>query len=210
MKKCMLFSAMMSAALTLVVEAGGDIEPALTPVEPIAVQKTAIPVYLGAGFSVGRYFTDDDEDVTYGAMVRAGYDVNQYIGFEARYIATFWDEGRTFGQRLEHIGLFVKPMLPFNENFNLYGLLGYGWTQTKTDGYFKTLEENGFSAGFGLEYDLSDKRYDYDPTIYYPEGFDGQGDQEMGWGLFVDFQRLLVDSDMPDLDVISAGVTYDF
>jgi len=72
------------------------------------------------------------------------------------------------------------------------------------------MDDNGFSAGFGLEYDLSDKRDDYDRNIYYPEGFDGQGDQEMGWGLFVDYQRLLIDSNIPDLDVVSAGVTYDF
>ena len=144
-------------------------------------------------------------------MARVGYEFNQYLGFEARYIATFWDEGSVYGQKLEHFGLFMKPMMPFNENFNLYGLLGYGWTQTNTSAVInKAIDDNGFSAGVGLEYDLSDKRDDYDRNIYYPEGFDGQGDQEKGWGLFVDYQRLLIDSDIPDLDVVSAGVTYDF
>ena len=210
MKKKIFFSAIV-LCISTVTYAGGDIMPAMVPVEPAPVKQLATPVYIGAGFVTGRYFSDNYEDVTYGLMMRVGYEFNQYIGLEARYITTFWDTGSLYGQELEHVGLFVKPMLPFNENFNLYGLLGYGWTQTNTSGTAnKAIDDNGFSAGVGLEYDLSDKRDDYDRNIYYPEGFDGQGDQEKGWGLFVDYQRLLIDSDIPDLDVVSAGVTYDF
>ena len=190
--------------------AGGNIAP-VVPVEPEPVKHLAVPIYVGAGFVAGRYNASNYEDVTYGTMFRAGYEWNQYIGFEARYISTFWDDESLYGQKLEHFGLFVKPMLPFNKNFNLYGLLGYGWTQTKTPGKRNSaIDDNGLSAGFGLEYDLSDMRYDYDPDIYYPEGFDGQADQEKGWGLFVDYQRMLIKSDTPDLDAFSAGVTYDF
>ena len=211
MKNKVVFSTITIALLSTATYAGGHIIPAVIPVEPAPVKRVATPVYIGAGFVSGRYFAENYEDVTYGAMVRIGLDFNQYIGFEARYIATFWDEGQLYGQQLEHVGLYVKPMLPFNENFNMYGLLGYGWTQTNTSGALnKAIDDNGFSAGLGLEYDLSDKRDDYDRNIYYPEGFDGQGDQEMGWGLFVDYQRLLITSDIPDLDVVSAGVTYDF
>ncbi len=211
MKKKVVFSAITIALLSTSTYAGGDIMPAVVPVEPEPVKRLAVPVYVGAGVAVGRYFSDNYEDVTYGGMLRVGYEFNQYIGLEARYISTFLEEGQLYGQQLEHVGLFVKPMLPFNENFNLYGLLGYGWTQTNTSGLLnRAIDDNGFSAGLGLEYDLSDKRDDYDRNIYYPEGFDGQGDQEMGWGLFVDYQRLLIDSDIPDLDVVSAGVTYDF
>ena len=208
MKNNVLLASLSVVILATESFAGGNIVPV---VEPIPVKKLAIPVYVGAGFSSGRYFSDNYEDVTYGLMARVGYEFNQYLGFEARYIATFWDEGSLYGQKLEHFGLFMKSMMPFNENFNLYGLLGYGWTQTNTSGAAKqAIDDNGFSAGVGLEYDLSDKRDDYDRNIYYPEGFDGQGDQEKGWGLFVDYQRLLIDSDIPDLDVVSAGVTYDF
>ena len=210
MKKKIFFSAI-ALCISTVTYAGGDIIPVMVPVEPAPVKQLATPVYIGVGFVTGRYFSDNYEDVTYGVMMRVGYEFNQYIGLEARYITTFWDTGSLYGQELEHFGLFFKPMLPFNENFNLYGLLGYGWTQTNTSGALnKAIDDNGFSAGVGLEYDLSDKRDDYDRNIYYPEGFDGQGDQEKGWGLFVDYQRLLIDSDIPDLDVVSAGVTYDF
>ena len=211
MKKSSFFSAITMLCVSVGLEAGGDILPGLTPIEPIAVKKVAIPVYLGVGFVAGRYFASNYEDVTYGAMLRLGYEFNQYLGLEARYVGTYWDKGILVGQRLEHFGLFLKPMLPLTENMNTYGLLGYGWTQTKTTGALnKALDTNGLSAGLGLEYDLSDKRDDYDPDIYYPEGFDGQADQEKGWGLFVDYQRLVIDSSIPDLDVVSAGVTYDF
>lgn len=207
MQKSVLLSLIMVLLLSISGYAGGDV----VPVEPEQVQRQATPIYIGAGFVAGRYNSANYEDVTYGVMLRIGYEFNQYVGLEARYIASFWDEGKLYGQELEHVGLFFKPMLPFNDDFNLYGLLGYGWTQTTTLGILNAeIDDNGFSAGLGLEYDLSDKRDDYDRDIYYPEGFDGQGDQEKGWGLFVDYQRLLIDSDIPDLDVVSAGVTYDF
>jgi len=210
MKKQRLLLIPIITTLQTLSYAGGDIMP-VAPVEPAPVKHAAVPVYIGAGFVAGRYDESNYEDVTYGAMFRMGYEWNQYIGLEARYIGTFWDQGALYGQKLEHFGLFVKPMLPFNENFNLYGLLGYGWTQTKTSGKLNaSIDDNGFSAGLGLEYDLSDMRDDYDRNIYYPEGFDGQADQEKGWGLFIDYQRLLIKSDIPDLDAISAGVTYDF
>jgi OOP family OmpA-OmpF porin len=197
----------MITALQTLSYAGGDI----VPVEPAPVKHAAVPVYIGAGFVAGRYYTSNYEDVTYGAMLRIGYEWNQYIGIEARYSGVFWDEGQLNEQNLEHFGLFAKPMLPFNEKFNLYGLVGYAWAQTKISGKPNALmDDNGLSIGFGLEYDLSDMSDDYDRNIYYPEGFDGQADQEKGWGLFIDYQRLLVKSNIPNLNVISIGLTYDF
>lgn len=211
MKKNIFFSTISVTLMSTFGYGGGNIMPVVAPVEPIPVKHMAVPVYLGTGFVAGRYHASNYEDVTYGEMARVGYDFNQYIGLEARYIATFWKEGRLYGQELEHVGVYIKPMLPFNENFNLYGLFGYGWTNTDTSGNLNpAIDDDGFSAGAGLEYDLSSKRDDYDREVYYPEGFDGQGDQEKGWGLFIDYQRLLIDSDAPDMDVISGGVTYDF
>ncbi len=210
MKKNFFFSIILIIFLSTGLNAGGDIA-AVLPVEPIGVKRVATPVYIGVGFVAGRYLESNYEDVTYGSMLRVGYEFNQYLGLEARYIATFWDEGTLYGQKLEHFGLFLKPMLIMSDNVNMYGLLGYGWTQTKTtEALNKAIDDKGFSAGIGIEYDLSTKREDYDPSVYYPEGFDGHADQEKGWGLFVDYQRLLIDSNIPDLDVVSAGVTYDF
>jgi OOP family OmpA-OmpF porin len=197
---------------------GKEAAPAEAVVEPIPPMHTPTPVYVGLGLLWGKYSGLCNnvpgchyEDVTHGALLRAGYEWNQYIGIEARLLGTFWGDDPLGGQKLRHIGLYAKPMYPFHEDFNLYGLLGYGWTKTTTNNNnLNTIDDSGFSAGIGLEYDLSDKMDDKEADTAYDRGFDGQADQERGWGLFVDYQRLLIKSNVPDMDVVSAGVTYDF
>ena len=210
MKKILLsISAVL--VLTPILEAGGDIAPIIVPI----VLDDPNPWYIGAGFVLGKFNDCHDgceyEDVTYGAMVRGGYEWNQYIGIEARAIRTFLGEDELGGEQLQHIGLFAKPSYPLGEDFNVYGLLGYGWTKTiTTSPYLPEVSENGFSWGIGFEFDLSDKDDDFDENTQYDREFDGQADQERGWGLFIDYQKLLVDSNLPDMSVISIGVTYDF
>ena len=217
MKKRIVLSAITIAVMMTSSYAGGDIVPVVIPVEPTAPTHVPSPVYIGAGLVWGQYNKGckgacQYEDVTYGGMIRVGYDFNQYIGVEARFISTFWGADDLGGQELQHVGLFVKPMAPISENVNVYGLLGYGFTETRTGGNknLATVDADGFSAGLGVEFDLSDKEADSENNVYYENGFDGQGDQELGWGLFVDYQRLIVDNELPDMDVVSAGVTYDF
>jgi OOP family OmpA-OmpF porin len=98
------------------------------------------------------------------------------------------------------------------ESVNIYALLGYGYTKNLGNGarldYFDS--DSGFSAGLGLEYDLSDREGDREENANYDRGFDGYADQGKGWSLFLDYQRLLIKSDVPDLDAISFGVRYDF
>ena len=199
---------------------GKGVAPVEAPVEPVPTMNTPTPVYLGLGLLWGQYdgFCGDSpdcpyEDVTYGALLRAGYEWNQYIGVEARMLATFWKADPLGGQKLQHLGLFAKPMYPLGEDFNVYGLLGYGWTKSKVGASGTALTEvddSGFSAGLGLEYDLSNMEDDREEDTLYEGGFDGQADQEKGWGLFIDYQRLLIKSDVPDMDVVSGGITYDF
>ena len=220
MKKYILVTLLAIATLSTSIFAGGKgVEPVVEAVEPIPAMETPSPVYLGLGLLWGRYDGSCGspdcpyEDVTYGALLRGGYDFSQYFGLEARLLGTFWKEDPLGGQKLKHLGIFAKPMYPLGEDFNVYGLLGYGWTKTNVTASgtaLKELNEGGFSAGLGLEYDLSDMEDDREEDTLYEGGFDGQGDQERGWGLFVDYQRLLIKSDVPDMDVISGGVTYDF
>jgi len=204
-----------------IVYAGGKgVEPVREPVEPVPELQSVIPIYLGLGGVWGKYdgtCGSEDcpyEDVTYGALFRAGYDFNQYLGVEARVLGTFFKDDKLGGQELRHYGLYLKPMYPVAEEFNLYGLLGYGLTKTKVNnmksGNLIEIDENGFSAGLGLEFDFSKNSDERDDDTKYSREFDGQGDQEKGWGLFVDYQRLLIKSDTPKLDTVSAGVTYDF
>ncbi|RUM71941.1 MAG: hypothetical protein DSZ09_02265 [Sulfurovum sp.] len=202
MKKYILLSAIALSAIATTSYAGGDIDvPDYVPVttEPVVVEKEKSPVYIGVGFTRGRYYGENCgngqcsyEDVTYGALLRGGYDFNKYFGLEARVLGTFMDAGPLGGQELQHFGLYAKPMLSVSEEANLYALLGYGWTKTNNDGKLITVDDSGFAAGAGVEFSL------------------GEEDDEPAWGLFVDYQRLLISSDVPDMDVVSGGITYDF
>ena len=196
---------------------GKNVKPIDAPVTPIPAASPS-PLYLGVGIVLAKLDGCNIqpgctyEDVTYGAMVRGGYEINQYFGIEGRFIRTFLDKGPLGGAPLQHIGIFAKPQYPATERINLYTLLGYGYTENKGNGarlhYFD--HDHGFSAGIGLEYDLSDKKNDYDEKINYDREFDGYADQGKGMSLFIDYQKLLIKSNIPDMNVISAGIRYDF
>jgi len=197
--------------------AGKNVSPAVAEVVPIPmVQPT--PIYVGLGIVYGKYSGCPSsgcryEDVTYGAMLRVGYEFNQYLGAEVRAVDTFLGADPLGGEKLMHAGIFAKPQYPLSEDFNAYGLLGYGWAKTTTElsgSLLPILNKSGFSVGFGFEYDLSGKSGDFRADTFYDRSFDGQADEETGWGIFVDYQRLIVGSNLPSLDVVSIGITYDF
>ena len=183
-------------------------KPIVTP-KPVEHVK-ANGFYAGLGISASRYKTNcncpsspkSGSDKTAGVMARVGYDFNKYIGIEARGITTNW---KSDGGKVEHAGLFVKPMLPVNDKTNVYGLVGVA--KTKTKGYLQTTNTDSLALGAGVEVDLSK---DTPKEGRYNRPFDGQGDQEKGLGLFADYERMVVKSGAPDLDAVSAGVTYDF
>ena len=183
-------------------------QPIPIPVEPL---KEIIPLglYAGLGLTLARYNPScgcaitGDVDKTAGVIGRVGYDFNQFIGVEARGIRTNW---KSNGGKFKHYGAFVKPMYPLGNRINAYGLAGLA--STKTEGTTRQLMDvKGFAWGAGLEYDLG---ADCAKKGRYSRDFDGYGDQEGGWGLFADYERLYQKSGSPDLDTISAGVTYDF
>jgi OOP family OmpA-OmpF porin len=216
-------SFVLAAFATGAVYAGKSVVPAVSPVAEVEDYSAW---YVGAGIVLGTYEGKCPEgcpyeDDTWGPMVRIGYDFNQYVGIEGRYLRSLWGEGANGGERFEHYGLYLKPMLPVGERFNLYGLLGYGHTRSINDGGNGNLPEIsdwGFVWGAGVEFDLSDSQGDYIEHASYDRAFDGHGDQEKGWGLFIDYQRPWSDHDFThngrrgkvDLGMLSVGVTYDF
>jgi len=192
-------------------------------IEPVVVKAKPVPLpipvpvknivangfYAGLGIAGAQYksncssqCTESGEDKTAGMMVRVGYDFNQYVGLEARGIRTNW---KANGGKVKHAGIFVKPMLPVADAVNVYGLVGVA--KTKTDGYLQKTDAEALALGAGVEVDLSGDR---SKEGRYNRTFDGQGDQEKGVGVFLDYERMVVKSGSPDLDVVSAGVTYDF
>lgn len=202
---------------------GGDIAPVI-PIEKIDPN----PFYVGVGLiwaGVSRDCNDPSEycpdtrlkDSTWGGIIRVGYDFNQYFGIEGRALKATLDSDWA---ETTHYGIFLKPMMPVGEQMNIYGLLGYGHTKVVTDcAIQETFKHDGFSYGIGLEYDLSDKEDDYEAhkenewdVLTFDREFDGHGDQEKGWGLFIDYQNLMHDEGPNNYrtNIISFGVTYDF
>ncbi|HHD81978.1 MAG TPA: porin family protein, partial [Campylobacterales bacterium] len=164
--------------------------------------------YVGLGVSAARFDPNcacpskGDVDKTAGVIGRVGYDFNQYVGLEARGIRTNW---KSDGGKIKHLGLFAKPMYPVSEDFNVYGLAGSA--KTTTQGSKRRVDAQTLAWGAGLEFDLTDNK---PKKGKYSRDFDGYGDQEGGWGLFADYERLVQKSGSPDLDTINFGVTYDF
>jgi hypothetical protein len=186
-----------------------EVKPEPVPV-PVPVKHIAANgFYAGLGIAGAQYQTNcssqcnkSGEDKTAGLMARVGYDFNQYVGLEARGIKTNW---KADGGKVQHAGIFVKPMLPVTDAVNLYGLVGVA--KTTTDGYLQETDAETLALGAGVELDLSEDRA---KEGRYNRAFDGKGDQEKGVGVFLDYERMVVKSGSPDLDAVSAGVTYDF
>jgi hypothetical protein len=150
--------------------------------------------YAGLGFTtVQAKCTDNCKDITYGILGKVGYNFNEYVALEGRAIKTNWEYEQ---QKIEHMGLFVKPIYPLKKDMSLYGLLGYGKVETGNKIVF---DENGFAWGIGLNYYFGEhkesKKEEYDSK---------------GFGLFIDYERLLQKSDSPDFDSLNIGVIYDF
>ena len=190
------------------------IKPKPTPIPVVVKPKKRISTngfYAGLGISGVRYKDSChckkgvkviNKDTTYGVMGRVGYDFNQYIGVEARGSKTDW---KSDGSKVEHIGVYAKPMLPITNSTNLYGLIGVA--RTKVRGSMPHLDNDGLALGGGVEVDLSK---DSPKDGIYSRDFDGEGDQEKGLGVFVDYERMVAKTHAPRLHAVSAGVTYDF
>ncbi|MCD6653914.1 MAG: porin family protein [Sulfurovum sp.] len=224
MKKTINTIALSTLLATGTLFGGGDIVPAEEVIIPIPAHIDPNPFYLGLGILWTGTSSDcicltptgevhdraRAEDSSWGGIIRAGYDFNQYFGIEARALTTnlssdFYD--------VEHYGIFLKPMMPIGDRMNVYGLIGYGHTEIDADcgTFHETFEHDGFSYGIGLEYDLSSRDADKEEGEY-DRPFDGHGDQEKGWGLFVDYQNLMDDEGPRNYraNIVSFGVTYDF
>ena len=204
-------------ALTTTSFAGGKVvAPVEAPVEPIPATVSPWPLYVGIG-AVASLINRDGcacsdggnmKDRRFGGVLRAGYDFNKYFGLEARGLKTF---GSDAFSEVTHYGLYAKPQYYLTDSVNLYGLLGYGRTVVDYTNGIKNSHnpKNGFAYGGGFEYDFGgedNQGYTFD------RAFDGQGDQEKGWGLWFDFTHLLSNEGTMNTDsnIITTGVTFDF
>ncbi|KYJ87425.1 porin family protein [Sulfurovum riftiae] len=221
MKKGLRTAALAALLSTGILQAGGAVAP-VAPV-PIPIDSDGPnPFYVGvglmwAGISADCYQYGCEPEVvrlkdsTWGGIVRAGWEYNQYVGIEARALTTAFEED--WADSMTHYGIYLKPQYPVSEKVNIYGLLGYGRTKIETTCFTPSdYSYNGFSWGVGLEYDLSSTEDDREEGVAYDRPFDGHMDQERGWGLWVDYQNLLNDEGYHNFktNIVTFGVTYDF
>ena len=99
-------------------------------------------------------------------MIDAGYKFNEYVAIEGRYWFGLsssnvlgWTGGVTSDTTVDSYAIYVKPMYPVTEAFDIYALLGYGGTDISHDlaggGSFSE-DASGFSWGIGAEYGFTD------------------------------------------------------
>ena len=167
-------------ALSSLVFAGGDI----TPVEePIVVMEDASAFYLGLGIGGGALNdSTTGEEIKRGlVMLQAGYQYNEYVALEGRYNFSFntsydegsWQAAEDYNDNMTSWGIYVKPMYPVTDAFDIYALLGYGGVMLSNvaggDPY-----ESGFQWGLGAQYEVMENIIvfvDY-VSIYNDTGFD--------------------------------------
>ena len=188
MKKLTLSLAAIAAMGTFAV-AGGDIAPVEPVVDTPVVAPSDAGFYVGGAYGYGNsdihsaYTTPsnnllvlDDSLSTDAFMLQGGYKVNPYFAVEARY----WfvgDESEKFvltvngapspwagdvDYETSACGIYVKPMYPVTDSFDIYALLGYGsissdstYTATGRSPSTASYDDGGFSWGLGISYDVT-------------------------------------------------------
>ena len=182
---------------------GGDIAPVdAVPVVPI-VNESAFYLGLGMGGSSIDDAQTDEEISSTTVLLQAGYQYNKYVAVEGRIWLGFntdYDPGNTgntgeeYNDDFSSWGIYVKPMYPVTEAFDVYVLLGYGGTQLKNlekgDAY-----ERGFQWGIGAQYEVMENVILF---ADYVRLYDGKG-----------FDYRAQDEDV-DADVWTIGLSYRF
>ncbi len=212
--KNIVLSAVAVLTMSSFAVAGGDIAPVEEPVVVVEPVVDDSGFYLGLAYSAVTsedYYTDDvndgyDEqlDTDFDAiMLQAGYKFNKYLAVEGRYWKSMGDGDSTYGDEpngygnwrfdidvndygFEAWGIYVKPMYPITDAFDIYALLGYAGTQISSDNSTDDvldLDDNGFSWGAGVAYSFTDNIslfVDYvslyDDEIAYDDGETGVDD----------------------------------
>jgi len=171
-----------------VVQAPAVQTPAVTPpVDPTPLVSAApLGFYLGGGLTAiaarethedwANVFSEEKhQDRQLGFTGRLGYDFMDYLGAELRGTYGFAKKASGY-TKFKQVGAYLKPNYDITDDFNLYGLLGY--SKTNTSGL---ATNSGFSYGFGLDYDITNKVSVFTDMVNYMK----KKDVPNAWGLTV-------------------------
>ena len=199
-----ILSLMTIMSLSGLAYAGGDILPIeVEEVPSVIVDESAFYIGLGVGSASVNNDQLNEEISSTMVTLLAGYEYNKYIALEGRVAFGFnsdYAPGDTrnildnYDDDISSWGVYVKPMYPVTDAFDIYALLGYGGVQLKDleggDAY-----ETGFQWGLGVSYAVTDSISvfaDY-VRLYDDTGFD--------------YRAQVQDI---DADTWTLGVTYSF
>ncbi len=178
--KNIVLSTVAVLAMSSFAVAGGDIAPVEEPIVVVESVVTDSGLYLGLGYGfMNAEITDSmlvqggtitntvlDEDFS-SIMIQAGYKFNSYIAVEGRYWfgldsdTTLFSGSNNFPAdvTVDAWGIYVKPMYPVTDAFDIYALLGYAGADISTDHIsnpFNNDGVDGFSWGLGAAYSFTD------------------------------------------------------
>ncbi|SFV50685.1 putative outer membrane protein A [hydrothermal vent metagenome] len=226
--KNIVLSATAIFALSSFAIAGGGI----TPIEEPAVEVPAAvaPItdegfYLGLGYGYLNATIDYDIanltvnalDDSFGEiMLQAGYKFNQYVAVEGRYWfavsnGSFLNPGGRSGVAgevgddldIDGWGIYVKPMYPVTEAFDVYALLGFGGISYTLDNgnWFDYTDDSqtGFSWGLGVSFDFTENVSAFVDYVTLYDDTNSYVDPDLG----------NIDEDTK-IDTINVGITYKF
>ena len=216
--KNIVLSAVAVLAMSSFAVAGGDIAPVE---EPIIVPEPVITdsgLYLGLGYGFmnaevtdtmlvrGGTITETvmDEDFS-SIMIQAGYKFNSYVAVEGRYWFGLDSDTSLFSGSdnipadvtVDAWGIYVKPMYPVTDAFDIYALLGYTGADLTIDNAnytFNSDNVDGFSWGIGAAYSFTDNLAVF---VDYVNIYDDEEDYIGG-------------STETTIDSVNFGLTYQF
>jgi len=199
--------------------AGGgfkDVEPVVEPVIPIEEEDKS-GLYAGLAFAYNQTYSGENswfskvrtQDQIGKVVGNLGYDFNEYLAVEGRIGGSVFDED--FASVMTY-SLFLKPQYAINDNWKVYGLLGYGLVdiegagESEEPGHLdmvgeEMLDDSSFQWGFGLSYNINEEfsvfvdytqladdadtsttLYSYDPVLY-----DKLSNQDLTIGVIYNF-----------------------
>ena len=203
--------------------AGGDIAPVEPVVEaPMVIEEDTSAFYVGIGYSGMEIDLDTDflsinkqSDTFNQILLQAGYKFNDYIAVEGRYAFGTDDSDWSYFSHQHPLllsqnvsadswNIFVKPMYPVTDSFDVYALLGYG--ETSFDYGFNDTsfgDTGGFAWGLGVDYSFTE-------NISVFVDYTDQSDNSTADYILTRSGQLVPANFDIDFDSWSVGITYSF
>ena len=126
--------------------------------------------YMGASYS--QIDLDGLTDHT-GITVHGGYNFNEVIAIEGRYLVNSSDENyHGANVEIDHLyGIYLIGTLPVTDSIGVYAVFGHseGEITASYYGYSESADDGSSSVGFGVKYDIVEA---WTITAEYMEAFD--------------------------------------